>query len=189
MTHSHAWCQRLVRTPYPEPVEADAMLMPYRTLADYQAIGRFARSLCSAPVVIGYFQYYRLLTDVIAQLRLHMVIDSPVMVEISRPLGVALPPELLADGVLVTDDTALQAAWWADQGARRTIQIRSRIRRDLHDFGDNRMTVLLQSTLDVCNPLPEIMKGCAFASAFVNERGITCPVGVDSIGDATESLG
>ncbi|WOB47929.1 hypothetical protein NYR97_11555 [Xanthomonas hydrangeae] len=170
MTDLHVWRQRLVRSPYPEPAEADAVLLPYRSLSDYQAVDGFARSLLPAPVLVGYFQYYRLLIDVIAQLRQHLDIDAPVLVEISRPLGVALPRGLLEEGVLVTDDTAPQAVWWARQGALRTVQIRSRIRRDLHEFGDNSLTVLLQSTVDTHDPLPAILGGTSFASAFIEEK-------------------
>lgn len=188
MTHLHVWRKHLVRTPYPEPVEADAVLMPYRTLTDYQAIDGFARSRLPAPVMVGYFQYYRLLIDVIAQLRQHMAIDSPLLVEISRPLGVALPPGLLADGVLVTDDTAAQAEWWASQGAQRTVQIRSRIRRDLHEFGDNSVTVLLQSTRDACNPLPAILGSSPFASAFADEPGAGLPRSGEAFAHATECV-
>lgn len=188
MTHLHVWRQRLVRTPYPEPVEADAVLMPYRTLSDYHAIEGFARSLNPAPVMVGYLQYYRLLTDVIAQLRQRLTIDGPVLVEISRPLGVALPPGLLSEGVLVTDDTAPQAAWWARQGAQRTVQIRSRIRRDLHEFGDNSLTVILHSIADVCNPLPAILGSAPFSSAFFDEPGSEMPGLDEAVGHTTECV-
>lgn len=188
MTHLHVWRQRLVRTPYAEPVEADAVLMPYRTLSDYEAIAGFARSLNPAPVMLGYLQYYRLLTDVIAQLTQRLAIDGPVLVEISRPLGVALPPGLLAEGVLVTDDTAPQAAWWARQGAIRTVEIRSRIRRDLHEFGDNSLTVMLHSSSDVHDPLPSILGSAPFSRAFFDEPISATPRAGEAVVHATECV-
>lgn len=166
MSYVHTWKQQLARTPYPEPVAADAVQLPYRSIADYHAMGAFARSWLPAPVLVGYFQYYRLLTDVIALLQNSLAIDGPVLVEISRPLGVALPLELLSERVLVSDDTARQAHWWSGAEVDRFVQVRSRIRRDLHEFGDNSLSVVLHSRVDDCDPLPDILRQAAFADAF-----------------------
>ncbi len=166
MSYLYTWAQRLVHTPYPDPVEADAVLMPYRTLTDYQAAEAFALSALPQPVLVGYFQYYRLLTDVISLLQTSLAIDGPVLVEISRPLGVALPIGLMSEGVLVSDDTDPQARWWSHAGVDRVVQIRSRIRRDLHEFGDNSLTVVLHSRVDASDPLHDILRRAPFACAF-----------------------
>ena len=181
MTRTHTWRKQLVRTPYPEPVEADVVLLPYRTLGDYQAIESFAKSDLPAAVLLGYFQYYRLLADVVKVLSASLPIDGPVFVEISRPLGVALPVDLLADGILVTDDTEPQARWWAERNVSRFVQIKSRIRRDLHEFGDNTLTVVLHSRVDTDDPLPEILGRSAFADAF---DFLAAPVGPSELPDA-----
>lgn len=160
------WSGTLARCPYAEPAPADATLMPFRTVDDYAAVAALGRSDRPEPVWLGYAQYYRLLADLVAHLRAELAPDAPVLVELARPLGVAVPTPLLAEGVLICDDVAPPLAWWSAAGARRCVALRSRIRRDLFELGDNSLTLMLASRTDARDPLAALLRRSGVAHAF-----------------------
>lgn len=164
------WSGVLIRCPYDVPAVADAGLLPYRTVDDYKAVQSFAQSQLEAPVLLSYGQYYRLLTAIVRALTHTLELDGPVLIEVGRALSVPMPLDLLADGVLVCDEVDSQARWWCKVGVARFAVVQSRIRRDLHELGDNSLSISLFSTADTGDPLPELLERAGLGSAFIEHR-------------------
>jgi hypothetical protein len=166
--HPHRLQRRLVACPFPEPTLADARTPPFRAVADFAAMHELVQHSDGAPILLGYAQYYRLL-ELLAVQAQALDLDAPLLLEVTRPLGVALPATLLAPQVLIADHIEAELAFWRQHARRGVLAARLRIRREPHEYGDNTLQLELWSRSPQANPLPALMQALGRSGAWRSE--------------------
>jgi hypothetical protein len=97
------------------------------------------------PVLVTYQQYYDWVAGLVRDVTARFHPDGPVLVELPRPLGVPMPSELLAQSVLISDNISREVEFWRQTPVEAFCEIRVRVRRDRHDFGENSLGLALHS--------------------------------------------
>ncbi len=151
----HRLTLELQATPEAAPMLADARTPPYRALGDYAAMQALLRHDSPVPVRLGYVQFYGVL-ERLAQAHAALGLDSPLLLEVTRPLSVPLPPALLAETVLILDDLRAEFDFWRRHARRGVLAVRCRLRREALEYGDNTLRCELASHVHETNPLPAL---------------------------------
>lgn len=156
---------RLVRTPWSGPVPCDARATPFKCAEDYAAVAELAIP-STVPVLLGMHQHYQLIATVIERVRA-LLPDAPILVEVHRPTGVALPAALLQADLIMADDISNEVAYWRALGRRRVAALRFALKCELGEFGDNTVAFALFDRDAGPDPWPELIASTPFSNASV----------------------
>ncbi|UXI66185.1 hypothetical protein [Tahibacter amnicola] len=155
---------QLRTTPFATPSPADARTPPFRAIDDYAAMNELAHP-STTPILLGYGQFYQLIERLVAQART-LQFDAPVLLEVTRPLGVPVPESLLRADVLIADRIDDELAYWLRTARRGVFAARVRLRREPHEYGGNRLSLLAGSRIHESDPLPAFLHALGRASAW-----------------------